>query len=484
MGEHINSTSVLVIDDDEHLLNSAKEHLENVYGIHVDTSSAFLEGIKKAVRYEYDAIVSDIEIPGTDVIGLMKEKRANGFYTPFIAAYSSIMGSEILKEASDSIADFYLYKGSDTALMYNELHRYITKSVELAKVRKDIFKSETIFPVIWDSIPNGIMIAGRDFNTIITANSAALEIFGVEKTEKLKYYDLSLDPNITPDILRAVKDRSQESFEIEYDFDKIGDINLFKTKRAGKIDLEIKFSPIIKDGSNIGTMIYLTEITEKKDYERQLSNANKKLSLLSGITRHDVLNQIAAARLYTEILSEHLKDDEQASGYLKPIDLCMEKMERQINFSRDYEDLGTYLPVWQNLENIINLGASEALGDGIRLVTNLGSYEVYADQMLIMVFFNLIDNSIRHGRIVTDIVISFYDVGDEGVIVFEDNGIGVLYEDKENIFQKGFGSNTGYGLFLIREILDFKGFHIKETGIPGKGARFEIHVPAGKWRLV
>jgi CheY-like chemotaxis protein len=42
--------------------------------------------------------------------------------------------------------------------------------------------------------------------------------------------------------------------------------------------------------------------------------------------------------------------------------------------------------------------------------------------------------------------------------------------------------NTGLGLALSREILDITGIAIKETGEPGKGARFEMTMPKGMWR--
>jgi signal transduction histidine kinase len=64
-------------------------------------------------------------------------------------------------------------------------------------------------------------------------------------------------------------------------------------------------------------------------------------------------------------------------------------------------------------------------------------------------------------------------------VVWEDNGIGVAADKKERIFERGFGKNTGLGLFLAREILDITGIKIRETGEPGKGARFEMKVPHG-----
>jgi hypothetical protein len=38
-------------------------------------------------------------------------------------------------------------------------------------------------------------------------------------------------------------------------------------------------------------------------------------------------------------------------------------------------------------------------------------------------------------------------------------------------------------MFLSREILSITGITIKETGIPGEGAVFEIFVPNGMYRL-
>jgi len=45
------------------------------------------------------------------------------------------------------------------------------------------------------------------------------------------------------------------------------------------------------------------------------------------------------------------------------------------------------------------------------------------------------------------------------------------------------GEVSGLGLFLSREILAITGITITETGKPGTGARFEILVPKGAWRL-
>ena len=58
--------------------------------------------------------------------------------------------------------------------------------------------------------------------------------------------------------------------------------------------------------------------------------------------------------------------------------------------------------------------------------------------------------------------------GDNHIIICEDDGEGVPVEKKERIFDPGFGNNTGLGLAISREILDFTGITIRETGDTGQ----------------
>jgi signal transduction histidine kinase len=108
---------------------------------------------------------------------------------------------------------------------------------------------------------------------------------------------------------------------------------------------------------------------------------------------------------------------------------------------------------------------------------------VYADPLLEKVFYNLIENAVRNGEHVTTIKFS-KNLSDIGLsIICEDNGAGIPAAMKENIFKPGIGKHTDIGLFLVQEILSITGIIIKETGEPGKGARFEMTVPKGAWRM-
>lgn len=102
--------------------------------------------------------------------------------------------------------------------------------------------------------------------------------------------------------------------------------------------------------------------------------------------------------------------------------------------------------------------------------------------MLEKVFFDLLDNSLRHGGHVTDIRVFAYESDTHLIVVWEDNGTGIPENEKEQIFERGFGKNTGLGMFLVREILLLTDITIRERGVYGQGARFELMVPGGAFR--
>jgi len=116
------------------------------------------------------------------------------------------------------------------------------------------------------------------------------------------------------------------------------------------------------------------------------------------------------------------------------------------------------------------------------MVTGVQDLEICADPLLVTVFSNLLDNSLRDGERGHEIRVFCYQTRAGLTLVWGDNGIGISSEEKVQIFRQGYGENSGLGLFLVQEILGITGFIIREKGEPGKGARFEIRIPVGSYR--
>ncbi len=153
-----------------------------------------------------------------------------------------------------------------------------------------------------------------------------------------------------------------------------------------------------------------------------------------------------------------------------------------IAFTRMYQDVGVRSPQWQTMRRVIRQAlASQTLGS-IAVDIDIPPLEIYADPMIEKAFANLLDNSLRHGESVTRIRFSCSESKTGLAVVYEDDGIGIAYQNKERIFDRGYGKQTGLGLFLVREILAITDLSIRETGVPGEGARFEIRAPHGVYR--
>jgi len=242
------------------------------------------------------------------------------------------------------------------------------------------------------------------------------------------------------------------------------------------VSLNIQFRTD-KDGRILGTEAIVRDITSRMMMEHSIKEANRKLNLLSSITRHDIVNQVSILRGYAKIALAR-EQDEKIKEFLSRIDDVGTKIGHQIAFTKAYQELGVHSPCWQRVDSIM----PEIAPKEIRFSCPCREIEIYADPMLEKVFFNLLDNSLRHGGHVTQIALSCEKNGKCLTIQWEDNGVGIPAQEKEKIFERGFGKNTGYGLFLTKEILAITGMTIRETGEPGAGARFIIEVPDGHWR--
>jgi signal transduction histidine kinase len=227
------------------------------------------------------------------------------------------------------------------------------------------------------------------------------------------------------------------------------------------------------------------DVTDEKTLQEAVTLANRKLNLLSDITRHDIVNQLLALNGYLELSRDILHDPVKLEEYITKEQNIANTIETQVRFTRDYQDMGIKAPEWQNVHDSIVAAKVSLPLRGIVVETDSPTLEVNADPLLGRVFYNLIDNALRYGgEQMTAIRISSQDSDHGLMIVCEDDGIGIPADKKEAVFNRGYFKHTGFGLYLSREILGITGITITETGEPGKGARFEITVPKGAYRFV
>ncbi len=241
-------------------------------------------------------------------------------------------------------------------------------------------------------------------------------------------------------------------------------------------------SHIFRGNEYAGIRGIIVDIADLKRLEKALATLNQKLNMMNSVTRHDVLNNITGLLGLVDMVDE-ITTDSNAQVLIAEIRNLITAIKDQIIFTKDYQSLGVKAPQWQSLCHDIRYAASTIGLDNIQIKMPETDAEIYADPFFGRVFYNLIDNSNRHGGSIRFISIDT-EVGPEGSLIvrYRDDGIGVPPDEKELIFEQGYGKNTGFGLFIIREILGITGLTIRETGIFRNGVLFEITVPKESWR--
>jgi PAS domain S-box-containing protein len=256
----------------------------------------------------------------------------------------------------------------------------------------------------------------------------------------------------------------------------------FRRKDGEIIDVIISLSPFDPQNPDSGVTATFQDITDRKRAEKALQKAKRQVTLLTSITRHDILNQLNTLRGYFSIMKKQ-KIDEKLREIIRKEETIADTISDQIVFTRAYQNVGAEPPYWTCVTDTIKTVQKSLDAGTVSVDITTEDLEIYADSLVERVFYNLIENSLRHGGEISEIRIAAFETEDGLIVAYTDNGEGIPGDEKELIFEREYGKNTGLGLFLAREILAITGIRIIENGEPGKGARFEISVPRGLYRF-
>lgn len=599
-------TRVLLVDDEEPFLEITKFFLERERDIVVDTAVTVRTALDKLSTGEYNAVISDFQMPDMDGIEFLKIMRAQGRDIVFILL-TGRGREDVAIQALNNGADFYLQKGGDAKVQFAELANMLEIGVGRRSAERDVRDRERFLANMFASIQDGISVLSPDM-TIMQVNPAmerwyqhamplvgkkcfvayqgrdspceacpALETidkkayahrivpFRGEKAEQVGWLDLYTFPMLDDssgelrgiiEYVRDATDRTRAELSLKESEEKYRELvdrltsivmrvdkdgrmrflNKFGLRFFGYDEEEIIGKPIIgtimpsdevpqalitdfaqgilsdpgkeyshdqecvcKDGRRVcvswtgkavlspsGSVDEIlsvgNDITAQKRQNDYLVQANRKMNLLGHLTRHDALNQLSVLVGWLDIASDS-ETNEKAGRHLAKVRESAESIIALLEFTGEYERMGSSNPEWIDAKKAMREGTQGLPLEGIELDCGIEGVEILSDSMLPRVFGNLIDNSIRHGQKVSRISCRYNIEGSNLVLVYEDDGVGLSDASRARVFERGMGIHTGYGLFMVREILGMTGITISETGSAGKGVRFEIRVPKGGYRL-
>jgi len=463
----MDKSRILVVEDEALIAASLARTLSSL-GYTVPEPVSTGEGAISVVTFNPpDLVLMDIELIGP-LNGIETAEKIHAIAPVPVVYLTAFTDDQRLKQARLTQPYGYLVKPVQT----RELHATIQMALYKHGLDRKLRESEDRYRSVVTQAGEAIAIFDCETKQLLEVNPAFKRLFGYtdEEIPALTLYDIMAHKpeDFNGNFRKIIAER-------QYFFGE----KQCRCKDRSEFFVEMSAGMVERDGKPALVCVIAHDVTERKRAEQALVLANKKLNLLGSITRHDVLNKMTVLLGFMEHVKRKLEDSTLLS-YLEKAMQAARDIRAIIEFTRTYQNLGLDAAVWQKIDPLLfHICTPEVQ----MVATNLENLEIFADPMLGKVFDNLSDNAVRHGERVNTIEVSFKKTTEGLTLIWEDNGVGIPANEKEQIFLRGFGKHTGLGLFLVREILDITGISIKETGEKGKGARFEMAVPRGMWRI-
>lgn len=350
-------------------------------------------------------------------------------------------------------------------------------------VYKDISEQKRAFAQfrgLFTGNPEAAAYLGPDFH-ILDVNPRFEELFGYSLAEiKGKHINEVVVPSDKLEEGKMLDQRAGKGY-VYHD-------TVRKRKNGPLVPVSVSAAPIVVEGSLVGHVAMYKDISELKMAEGAMKEmmqkmvlTNEKLHVVGGLTRHDVRNKLSMVSGNVYLLRKQFAGDSRILEKLNDMETAVHQVTEIFEFAKAYESLGVeelvYADVGKTVDEAVALFPNLK---ELKIINNCTGLTVLADSLLREMFYNLIDNSVKHGQKTSRIEIRYEEASrDELRLYYEDDGVGISEAVKLSLFKEGFttGKGTGYGLYLMKKMMEVYGWTIRETGTPGKGAQFTITIP-------
>lgn len=304
---------------------------------------------------------------------------------------------------------------------------------------------------------DGITITDDD-GRILEVNAEAVQIYGETRGELLGRSMQEFLP-------------TEFDFEAEWGADQAAEMKRNEVDMlsadGGPQTIEYTAVPYFLPNQHL---IVSRDVTDRKSHERELEAQLERLNEFAGVVSHDLRNPLNIAQGRLDLASE-----EHDSEHFESIERAHKRMESLI------DDVLTLAQSRSTVADVEQLDLSQiitACWANVETGTATLAVEVkrpiQADEgRLKQLFENLFRNSIEHGG--KNVTVTVGEL-DEGFYV-EDDGVGIEAAERNKVFEDGYSTRqegTGFGLTIVKQVVEAHDWTIRVIDGPDGGARFEV----------
>lgn len=239
---------------------------------------------------------------------------------------------------------------------------------------------------------------------------------------------------------------------------------------------------------------YQTSLEEKvRDRTKELEQSNKDLQQFAYVASHDLKEPLRMISSFLQLLERRYKDklDEDANEFIEFAVTGAQRLDFMINDLLEFSRVANKKREFSNVnvnkvidQTVLNL--KSAIDDNNAEITyNLLPTIWGDDQLMVLLFQNLISNSIKyHSEAIPTINISATKESNQYLFTVKDNGIGMSSEHLERIFTifqrlhtREEYEGTGIGLAIVQKIVHQHGGEVWAESELGKGTTFNFTIP-------
>jgi len=203
-----------------------------------------------------------------------------------------------------------------------------------------------------------------------------------------------------------------------------------------------------------------------------LTRQNRQLDEFASVVAHDLRNPLQVADGKINLANE-TQDLSQLEDALQALDRMETLIQDLLRFAKEGDTVTEMSTV--SLDSVATQAWRNVEAPAASLDVE-STFEFQADaSRLQQVFENLFANSVTHGG--DEVAVTAGSLDDQTGFYISDNGTGIPASDRDRIFESGYSTSsgeTGFGLAIVREIIEAHGWEISATESADGGARFEI----------
>ena len=419
--------------------------------------------VNDSLASAYDTTPDELVGTESPILQQLRTERDDDPFAELVAGDRELFADTVVLDISDreeAIIDYELTR-LETDGEFDGVLGVFRDVTDERRREERLERTTARLNALFENSPDMIDIHDRD-GTIVDANRSMCEELGYDADELVGMsvwdVDVEMDPEAGKRVWNAL------------DVDETSRVETTYRRRDGStFPAQVHIRRIDVQGAD-RFLVSSRDVSEQKAYERQIERENERLDEFASIVSHDLRNplNVADGRLKLareECDSEHLEHAERALARMDGLIEDLLTLAREGETADDPEPVDLAATVdgcWVNVETA-----------DATLVIDVNR-TIHADESrLKQLVENLVRNAVEHGGDTVTVTVGELDDG----FYVEDDGPGIPESERDDVFDAGYSTNeagTGFGLSIVKQVVNAHDWKIRVTEGSKGGARFEV----------